>query len=235
MTRHTSACLVVALALIGNCGAARGQTTLTAPDVMIAPGETSTLEIAMSQAPGIAALSLDIEFDADVLEATAVRIGEFGAGMMMDASLNSPGVVIVNMATAGDGPQGEGVLLEIDVRGRAKSGTATSLEFTNVEAWRSDTREAIEVATVSGRVRIGQPLPWSLLLAISGGVVALLLLLVLAIALLRRPRRANGAIPKPPPVAPSSGGTAFCTECGTALPGNAKFCGECGKPVRPPC
>jgi hypothetical protein len=201
---------------------------LLAPSLEVSPGQEVEVPVSLKGAPGLAAMELDLAYDAAVLEPLGADLGPLGANALLEAGLRKPGVVILSLATAQAGPKGDGELLTVRFRAKGGAGQATPLQFKNVRAWRSDNELEIPLELVDGQLVVKSAFPWQWIVAAVLGAIVLLLAIA---ALTRRRPRGEATAPSGEAAAPA---TISCSKCGAPVAAGVKFCGQCGQAVPPP-
>jgi hypothetical protein len=214
--------------------------TVSVPDLTAQANANADITIKASGAQGIGAMHIELVYDPQVLTWVSVNPGTLANGSLIDAGADTPGRLVVSMATVKP-LNGDGAIAIARFKVTGASGNKSQLTLENVSAWEGETYREIQVVMQSGKLTVGGGS--SMLLIIIGAAMCLFVLGLLALFLIlranRRPKQpvmvsypAGPQYAAPPPPVQQAGRPAsvvvYCKNCGTPNTPGSRFCPNCG-------
>lgn len=211
---------------------------LTLPRAEVAPGQSTTAILSVSNAVDLGALQFSLVYDPQV----ATVIDVVAADLLPNAMLEfNPEEGRCNIALVSAEPvSGSGPLLEITFAAVGGGGSVSALTVQDPQAWEGVNNSLLDVAASDGQVSISGvasvaagPFPWRTIALVEGAF------LLLCIALFvwwwkrrRMPVAPRGAVEEQRGL--SCRFPNYCCHCGVRLKPFMRYCYECGKELRPP-
>jgi len=108
-------------------------TEVSLPEIVVQQGEELVVPVKIDHVKGLLAVSMEIEFDPEIISIKSVSKGELVKNFMLARNISTPGKLSISMASAG-GVSGEGVLVNIHIKvsDSANDGQICPLEFIRV-------------------------------------------------------------------------------------------------------
>lgn len=129
---------------------------VSVPQLSTEPGASITVEISVDDATGLASADVVLEYDSEILEATATRTADLSTGFLMASNLDVAGQVSFAMAGFPGIAEGSGAILVVDFM--AKVVGSSSLTLSDVSLF-NELGEAIDATVVDGSVNVEPPGP----------------------------------------------------------------------------
>lgn len=231
----------ILLLLLALCRAFPAQASvleLTLPITEVAPGQSTTAILSVSNAVDLGALQFSLVHDPEVAIITDVVAADLLPNAMLEFN---PEEGRCNIALVSTEPvSGTGPLLEITFVAVGGGGSVSDLTVQDPEAWEGVNNSLLDVVTFGGQVFVSGmtaepagPFPWRTIALVEGA----LLLLCIALFVWWWKRRRMPAAPKGG-VEDRRGASSrfpnYCSHCGVRLKTFMRYCYKCGKALRPP-